>query len=100
MMCIIDANYIDLITMMKKKKLELSDLKVYGICIVRHPMFRFVTNKGTFFINYTQNNYKTLVNILELLEYKEIDLFKKKVRTFIICPKDERVTKWPENGHR
>jgi hypothetical protein len=81
-----DDNHINLIAMRKKRILDLSDLKIYKVCIIRYPVFRLDTNKGTFWVNYTRTNYTVLVGILELIEYKDIEKFKKSVRTYILSP--------------
>ncbi|MDR1972917.1 MAG: hypothetical protein LBQ46_13470, partial [Treponema sp.] len=83
----LDDRHIDLMAVRKRKRLELSDFKVYEVRIIRYPVFLFRTDRGSFWVNYTKANYTVLLKILELLKYKNIEHFKKHVRTFIISPK-------------
>jgi hypothetical protein len=73
-------------TVFKERHILLNELKIKEHkVILRRLSFIFYTNSKKIILNYTQNNYNTIIKILNLIKYNKIDKFIADVerRTFL-----------------
>ena len=68
----------------KERKINLVDLKIYDIKIVMHPLFLMRTSAGNFEIDYTNENYQQILELLRITSYNELELFKRKADNYIV----------------
>jgi hypothetical protein len=75
-----DFYEIELISLIKRKRIEISGLKIYNVHVeIAPPGFVIITNKDKLRINYTKSNYNNIMQILELCDYKDIEFLKKRL---------------------
>jgi len=69
-------------TVFKERHILLNELEIKRhIANARRVAFIFYTNSEKIILNYTQNNYNTIIKILNLIKYKNIEQFIDKVET-------------------
>lgn len=80
----ISANVLILKKLKNLMQINLSDLKINNITIRRHPLFFLETSTGNYNINYTNQNYQYILELLKKTNFIGIESFELKVKQYII----------------
>jgi hypothetical protein len=65
---------------LSQRELYLINLRIFDVITVRHPFFHLKTSAGNFKINYTNNNYQQILELLKRIAPHRIKLFELEVK--------------------
>jgi hypothetical protein len=68
----------------KERKINLADLEIYDISIVQQPLFLMKTSVGNFEIDYTNDNYEQILELLRITNFRKLEEFKRKAENYNI----------------
>jgi hypothetical protein len=69
---------------LSQKRLNINDLKIYNVAIRRHPLFFLETSAGNLNVNYTNQNYQQMLELLRKTGFSGFEVFESKVKKYII----------------
>ena len=69
---------------LNQTELNLCELRIHNITIIRHPLFLIETSAGNLKINYTRNNYHQIMELLRIKQFSELELFETKVKKYFL----------------